>query len=138
MIRTKKQQLDPATERKALRRRVAQFYEDFNQSRWDKCFLSVVPTLRENAKVTSGPYATGLRTFQDLYGSIRPWHLQISLHLDGASKQNDARPFAFVYIVWQDQANEFHMFRERWVRMDDRWYSRVAGLVPNRHNAATA
>jgi hypothetical protein len=132
MIRTKKKKSEPASERKSLRRRISQFYNEFNRANWEKCFLIVDPALRETSKVKAQSYAEGLRAFQAGYGSIKPWHVRISLHLDGSSNKHDQRPFAFVYVVWQDKANQFHMFRERWVKVEDHWFTRVAGLVSNR------
>jgi hypothetical protein len=52
--------------------------------------------------------------------------------MDIRENKRDARPFAFVYIVWQDSDNEFHMFRERLVQDAGRWYTRVVGLVGKR------
>jgi hypothetical protein len=57
--------------------------------------------------------------------------VRISLHLTGSRPSSDPRPFANVYTVWQDERHEFHMFRERWVRDGDKWYTRVAGLIIN-------
>jgi hypothetical protein len=70
-----------------------------------------------------------MRDFKAVYGRVHPWMIKLSLHLDGAPSQLDKRPFAFVYVIWQDQASRFHMFQERWVKEADRWYTRVAGLV---------
>ena len=72
-----------------------------------------------------------LQSFREVYGTISLWYIRISLHLDPATNKRDPRPFAYVYVVWQDQAHAFHMFRERWVQDAGRWFTRVAGLVPN-------
>ncbi len=124
-----------ASEREALRRRVKQMYDWFNRGMWEKCFALIDPRIREQAKVELSTYTEGLRAFQGAYGAIHPWYVRISLHLDTASSKHDDRPFAYVYVVWQDDAHGFHMFRERWVCHDHRWFTRVAGLVPNRPNA---
>jgi hypothetical protein len=39
----------------------------------------------------------------------------ISLHTRGSRPATDDRAFAYVYVVWQDERHEFHMFKERWV-----------------------
>jgi hypothetical protein len=106
-------------------------YDWFNRGQWEKCYSLVDPALREQSKVMLSAYADQLRTFKETYGSVRPWHVRISLHLDAPSNKHDDRPFAYVYLVWQDDAKEFHMFRERWVKNKGRWFTRVAGLVPN-------
>ncbi len=63
------------------------------------------------------------------YGAITAWYTRLSLH-SGAGKHNaEARPFAYVYVVWLDASNRFHVFRERWVYDSGRWYTRVVGLV---------
>jgi len=77
-------------------------------------------------------YAERMRVFKEAYGSVKPWWTRLSLHLDAATKQRDKRPFAYVYLVWQDDAHGFHMFRERWIKDNGRWFTRVVGLVPNR------
>ncbi len=123
---------DEAAERQALRRRVKRLYDFFNRGLWEKCFSLIDPLLREQSRVDAAAHAAGLRAFQEVYGSIRPWHVRISMHLDASSNTRDPRPFAYVYVIWQDQAHGFHMFRERWVKHSGRWYTRVVGLVPNR------
>jgi hypothetical protein len=106
-------------------------YDWFNRERWDKCFSLLDPKLLEQSRVQSSVYSDQLRSFKALYGTIRPWHVRISLHLDAASNKHDARPFAYVYVIWQDERHGFHMFRERWVKHRDRWFTRVVGLVSN-------
>jgi hypothetical protein len=111
-------------------------YEWFNRGAWDKCFSLLDPKLREVAKVNYPDYAGTLESFREAYGEIRPWgEIVLSLHLSGAPKHQDPRPFAFVYAVWQDRSHGFHMFRERWVKDCGRWFTRVVGLVPNRQGA---
>ncbi len=119
-------------ERQALRRRVQQFYRRFNKAAWDDCHQLIDPELTGRGKVESATYADLMQAFKEVYGSVRPRWTDVSLHLDATTKQRDKRPFAFVYILWQDEAHDFHMFRERWVQEDGQWYTRVAGLVPNR------
>jgi hypothetical protein len=107
-------------------------YDWFNRGQWDKCFAMIDPKLQDESKVIFPTYASGLQTFKDAYGSVNPWYTRINLHLDASSSKHDKRPFAYVYIVWQDPARGFHMFRERWVKHAGHWYTRVVGLVPNR------
>src|SRR6266568_2546139 len=120
-----------APDRQALRRRVRQMYEWFNEGAWTKCFALVDPALREHGRIDEPSYADSLRRFKRAYGAIEPWHVRVSVHLGPSSNKHDDRPFAYVYVVWQDQSHGFHMFRERWVRDSGRWYTRVVGLVPN-------
>ncbi len=125
-----------AVERQALRRRVRQMYDSFEQEGWEKCFSLIDPKLRERAKLQLAAYADGMRDFKTAYGRVHPWMIKLSLHLDVAPSQQDKRPSAYVYVIWQDQANRFHMFQERWVKDAGRWYTRVAGLVPAVENGA--
>jgi hypothetical protein len=117
--------------RHALRRRVSRWYERFNNGHWQDCFALVDPRLTSTGKVKADDYEESLSRFKDRYGSIHPWHVRISLHLTGSRAAADSRPFAYVYVVWQDDRHDLHMFRERWVRDGEKWYTRVAGLVAN-------
>jgi len=124
-------------ERAALRRRVKQFYRRFNQADWDACYALIDPQFTRHGKVKLDTYSELMQTFKDAYGSVKPWSTRLHLHLDPTAKQSDKRPFAYVYIVWQDEAHGFHMFRERWVKDRGQWCTRVVGLVPNRPASAT-
>jgi hypothetical protein len=110
-------------------------YECLNGGLWERCFALIDPKLREQGKVQLPAYSAALQEFKEVYGTIRPWHVQLSLHLDASSNKHDGRPFAYVYIVWQDEVHGFHMFRERWVKHEDHWFTRVVGLVPNRQES---
>jgi hypothetical protein len=123
-----------AADRQAIRRRVRHMYDSFAVDAWEKCFSLIDPTLRERSKLQLSAYADGMQDFKAAYGRVHPWMIKLSLHLDGLPSQRDKRPFAYVYVIWQDQANRFHMFQERWVKDGDRWYTRVAGLVPASKN----
>ena len=107
-------------------------YDWFNRDLWEKCFSLIDPKVREPARVELSAYAAGLRAFKEAYGVVHLWHVRISPHLDAASNKHDQRPFAYVYVIWQDDQHGFHMFKERWVKHADRWFTRVVGLVPNR------
>jgi hypothetical protein len=113
-------------------------YDCLNRGLWEDCFSLIDPKLREQAKVQLPTYTAGLQTFKEVYGSIKPWHVRIRLHLDVSSNKHDNRPFAYVYVVWQDEVHGFHMFRERWVKDGGRWFTRVVGLVPNRREPVRA
>jgi hypothetical protein len=113
-------------------------YDWFNRGLWDKCFSLIDPRLREEGKVQLPHYSAGLEAFKEVYGTIKPWHVQLSLHLDASSNKQDQRPFAYVYVVWQDEVHGFHMFRERWVKHGGRWFTRVVGLIPNRREPVRA
>jgi hypothetical protein len=132
MTRTIHSRPHEASEREALRRRVTRMYEAFNKGLWEKCFALVDPKLRDEARIELPTYAAGLQSFSEAWGSINPWHVRINLHLDAAASKRDDRPFAYVYVVWQDDDHGFHMFRERWVKHQGHWFTRVAGLVPHK------
>lgn len=124
-----------SSRREALRKRVRQLYEWYNERAWDKCFSLVDPKLRAQARCEKQAYADSLGRFMEFHGKVQPWHLRINLHLDASSNKQDPRPFAYVYLVWQDEACAFHMFRERWVEDGGRWFTRVVGLVANTKSA---
>ncbi|HYT92035.1 MAG TPA: hypothetical protein VEL76_25190 [Gemmataceae bacterium] len=113
----------------ALRERIKRFYKHFQRADWEQCYEYLDPQLRQGKKVLSAPYAQSLSEFAAVYGTIKIWHIDINLYLDTAKNKRDPRPFAYVYIFWQDQRHAFHVFRERWVREAGDWYTRVAGLV---------
>jgi hypothetical protein len=111
-------------------------YEWFNQELWEKCFSLIDPQLVERSGVHLPVYCETLQTFKKTYGRVRPWHIRINLHLDASSNKHDKRPFAYVYVVWQDDSHGFHMFRERWIKHDGKWFTRVVGLVVNQQEQA--
>jgi hypothetical protein len=121
-----------ATKRNALRRRVSEFYRSFNKADWRYCFAMIDPELTRKGKVEFDTYSGLMQAFKQEYGKVHRWMTRLSLHLDGAPNQGDRRPFAYVYLVWQDDRHAFHMFRERWIVDKGQWFTRVVGLVPNR------
>jgi hypothetical protein len=126
-----------ATDRASLRRRVKRLYGWFNQEHWAKCFSLLDPRLREGRRVEQAGYVDSLRTFKQASGQVRLWYLRVNLHA-GEARRADPRPFAYVYVVWQDDKHAFHMFRERWVKDSGHWYTRVVGLVPHKAPAPDA
>jgi hypothetical protein len=121
-----------ATERAALRRRVKQFNRRFNQGDWGGCYALIDPQIVQHHKVNLETYAELMQSFKEVYGSVKLWFTRLSLHLDAAPKQRDKRPFAYVYVIWQDDGHGFHIFQERWIKENGQWFTRVVGLVPNR------
>jgi hypothetical protein len=125
------------SEREALRRRVKQFYLRFNEEGWENCYSMIDPMLIQPGKVELATYAERMQAFKNRYGSVNLWFTRLSLHLAASSNQRDKRPFGYVYVVWQDDAHGFHMFRERWIKHNGRWFTRVVGLVPDKQETAT-
>jgi hypothetical protein len=121
----------PAADRAAIRRRVKRFYAWFNQEQWSRCWALLDPRLRAKAKVDAERYAASLAAFKEFYGAVHIWYLRVNLHDAAARRGRDDRPFAYVYVLWQDDRYGFHLFRERWVKDAGRWYTRVVGLVPH-------
>ena|SRR5438874_1812977 len=126
-----------AAEREALRRRVKQFYRRFNKADWDDCYARIDPLLTQQDKVKRDAYAALMQAFKDAYGSVKLRWTRLSLHLKAAPKQSDRRPFAYAYLVWQDDAHGYHMFRERWVKNNGEWFTGVVGLVPHKQELAS-
>jgi len=125
------------SERETLRRRVKHFYARFNEEDWVDCFSLIDPQLRQQGKVELATYSERLRSFKNVYGNVKLWLTRLSLHLHASSSQRDQRPFAYVYVIWQDDAHGYHMFRERWIKDNGRWFTRVVGLVPNRQESGS-
>jgi hypothetical protein len=118
-----------ATLKTALRRRVRDLYRSFNLGEFARCFHFLDPRLREAGKVEPEAYSQSLSTFKNHYGTVNIWLIRISLYADTPTNKRADRPFAYVYVVWQDLRNEVHLFRERWVYDSGRWYTRVVGRV---------
>ena len=117
----------------SLRRAIRNFYDSYRQEKWTLCFNRIDPQLREAAKVDFDSYRDSLQTFWLAYGDVSILAIEVSeIH----RSKHDPRPFAFASIVWRDRSHEFHVFRERWVFDDKRWYTRVVGLVT--HQPPTA
>ena len=106
-------------------------YSWFNQGQWEKCFSLIDPKLIKHGKVKLLLYAERMQGFKQVYGAIHPWHVRISPHLDASANKHDKRPFAYVYVIWQDEVHGFHMFREMWVKESGRWFTHVLGLIPS-------
>lgn len=136
MIRKPAPAKRPAADRAAIRRRVKQFYAWFNQEQWSRCLAFIDPRLRENARVDSERHAASLAAFKECYGAVHIWYLRVNLHDEAARSSRADRPFAYVYVLWQDDRHGFHLFRERWVKDAGRWYTRVVGLVPHKGSAS--
>jgi hypothetical protein len=116
-------------ERASLRRRIRSLYRAYNRADWVRCYAHLDPKLRGKDKVSINDYTESLREFKVRYGVISTWYIRVSLHLDASRNKHDDRPFAYVYILWQDAHNGLHLFRERWVQDSGKWYTRVVGLV---------
>jgi hypothetical protein len=126
-----KEVVEATSERQALWRRVKRMYDSFNRQDWQRCFSLLDPKLTEPSRVRFDDYAAQMRAFHKAFPRI-DCKIEISLHLDASSNKHDPRPFAYVCVRWKDAAFNFHTFRERWVKHDGKWYTRVAGLVPNK------
>ncbi|MBL8794728.1 MAG: hypothetical protein JNM56_12545 [Planctomycetia bacterium] len=129
MIQRRQPAANVNVERTALRRRIRDFYRRFNREDWSGCFARLDPRLRQAGKVEESQYRDSLATFRQAYGEVEIWHTRVNLYLDAKNNKHDARPFAYVYVFWQDAHQAFHVFRERWVLDDGKWYTRVIGLV---------
>jgi hypothetical protein len=135
MTRQQKVITKPASNRASIRRRVKRFYAAFNTGDWPACFALIDPKLRDGSKIDLSRYSESLSAFKAAYKTINVWYVRISMHMDVSRSKQDARPFAYVYVIWQDDQHAFHMFRERWVKESDRWYTRVVGLVAHKELA---
>jgi hypothetical protein len=99
--------------------------------------MLVDPKLREKGAVDFATYSDSMSAFKKCYGEITPWYVRINTHLDASTNKNDDRPFAYVYVIWQDDRRSFHIFKERWVKQAGHWFTRVVGLVANQIEASS-
>jgi len=129
MARQHSTAMDKPAQKSALRRRIRGLYLNYNLGAWARCYRFLDPRLRETGKVETAQYGDSLSAFKEHYGAINIWHVRISLYSEVRTNKHDERPFAYVYVIWQDAHNEVHLFRERWVFDSGRWYTRVVGLV---------
>jgi hypothetical protein len=120
-----------ASQRAALRRRIKGFYQKYNEADWESCYGHLDPRLRTAGKVDPVRYADSLEAFRNRYGAVDIWYLRANLYFDVKNNRQD-RPFAYVYVFWQDEKKAFHVFRERWVYHSGHWYTRVVGLVTHK------
>jgi hypothetical protein len=66
------------SERTAIRRRVEQLYQAFNQEQWARCFAMIDPKLTERGRIGEASYAASLREFKESYGVVRIWYMRTS------------------------------------------------------------
>ena len=118
-----------------LRKRIKRFYENLNGKKWEACLKMVDPKLRETDCVDRDKYFKSLSSFFQGFGPIAITSLQVSLHLhvtniNPKNKKFDDRAFAYGTIEFTDRYHGTHHVKERWIKgTDDRWYSRMVGLV---------
>ena len=112
----------------SLNRRVRYFDAFLNAKQWKSCFLRLDPKLRDG-KVDYEAYAKSLSTFYATYGPISIESVNLQLYSNAKSKLYENRSFACGQIRWQDKKGRAHIFQERWVKVDDKWYTRKVGLV---------
>lgn len=136
MKRTTTQAKITAADRNTLRRRIRRLYAALNRAEWGRCFEMLDPHLSLEGRVQRSVYAKQLEEFRNRYGSISPQWMRLQIVPEGAARQGDPRPFALVIVLWQDAHGEFHLFRERWVKHQGRWYTRVAGLIGHKGGLA--
>jgi len=125
-----------SVERARLRKQILCMLDALNECQWTRCAALIDPKIHESRTFSESAYCLSLQRFMNQYGKIELWHVRLSLHLPPHSNTRDSRPFAYASIVWKDAKHRFHMFRERWIKENDRWYSRVVGLIS--HQDATS
>lgn len=111
----------------ALRRRVFNFFKAFQRGNVRKCFEYLDPQLVKNDKVVPDIYANSLQRFVEHYGKLDIRY--VDTRFVPAGSKRDPRPFAYVLVFWVDARHEPHVFRERWVKEGEQWFTRVVGYV---------
>lgn len=120
----------------ALRRRVFNFFRAFERGNTEKCFEYLDPQLVKDDKVAPDIYARSLHQFVDRYGKLDIRH--VDTRFVPAGSKRDPRPFAYVLVFWVDARHEPHVFRERWVKEGEQWFTRVVGYVAHGERPAGA
>lgn len=115
-------------ERIRLNHRIRHFYHYYNENNWKACFDRLDPKLREG-RVNLNLYAESLFSFFEKYGPIQVESIDLRLYPEAKPNKHDDRPFAYGTLHWQDNKHRRHVFRERWVKVGDTWYTRMVGLV---------
>jgi hypothetical protein len=131
-----------ATERSAgnkrdvlsLAGRVVHFYRSFNNQDWPRCYGYIDPRLTTAARVGPDEYAQSMQAFFEAYGPIQEVNILKLTIYPGGQARDDTRDFAYAVISWKDKMNEYHHFRERWIKDRGKWFTRVIGLVPKSSN----
>ncbi len=110
----------------SLRRAIRGFYDNFQKEKWELCHHRIDPKLLAAGKVDFDGYRDSLTTFKQRYGGVTILLIDIGEIHTG---KHDQRPFAYASVIWRDRLEDFHVFRERWIFDNGRWYTRVVGLV---------
>ena len=122
-------QLTETIERNRLVHRIRYLYHFLNENNWEACFERLDPKLREES-IDFKTYAASLSSFFKEYGPIRLESVEeLRLFLRAKGNKHDDRPFAYGLVIWKDRKKRQHVLRERWVRSEDTWYTRMVGLV---------
>jgi hypothetical protein len=116
----------------SLAGRIVNFYRFFNRQDWTRCYEYIDPNIRGKGNVGLEGYSQSMRAFFEAFGPVQQVKiLKLSVYR-GERVKDDRRDFAYVVISWKDKTNDFHHFKERWIKDQEKWFTRVVGLVPNR------
>jgi hypothetical protein len=110
----------------SLRRAIRGFYDNFQKEKWELCYNRIDPNLLAAGNVDFNCYRDSLAAFKQRYGEVTILLIRIGEIHTG---KQDQRPFAYASVIWRDRLENFHVFRERWIFNNGRWYTRVVGLV---------
>lgn len=114
----------------SLSGRIVNFYRFFNRQDWLRCHHYIDPKLQSQSAVSLADYSRSMQTFFEEYGPIQDVRIvKLNIHA-GSQAKADRREFAYLVISWKDKKNQFHHFKERWIKDRDKWFTRVVGLVP--------
>lgn len=120
-------------DQRRLRRRVFNYFRALSAGQVHKCFEYVDPALKSENKVSEESYTESLERFKNFYQTIDVASIREMMIPPGSKR--DPRAFAYVVVFWLDGKNQPHVFRERWVKQDDDWFTRVLGYVAQENPA---
>jgi hypothetical protein len=122
-------------EKLSLSQRVGAFYRFLNREKFDRCLQYLDPVI-QHPGFDSQVYQDQLSQFAKRYGpvtiKIRSYRFVSGqkVNTDRAMTSiEQKRDFAYVLLSWIDRDGILHEFRERWVKFEGKWYTRVAGVI---------
>jgi hypothetical protein len=130
-------QVQTSIARKKLRARIKGFYDHLNKMEWESCYQFLDPALRADG-IDNETYVRSLTSFFHHFGPITIKLAELNLFLGVKNKGFGNRDFAYGLLVWHDKRHEPHLLKERWVKADGNWYTRMSGLVVNQSKKVAA
>lgn len=109
-------------DKRAIRKRVATYFDMFNRTDWSGCRSLIDPTIGVDPII----FRQNMVRFRDHCRSMYLISMRISL-CDSAKFEQ--RPLAYVHVVWEDPDGKEWKEQQLWVKNCDKWFSRSTGRI---------